>query len=212
MEKSIQSLMKKPGEDRDLFLFLLKISEQYLYEPDSPVCDEEKFIPFLQYAIQSSTLQDIEKVRPKFLLDLILKNRIGTVANDFVYTLMSGETGNLHVIKADFTILYFNDPDCDDCMMLIKQLNASTVISQLILSGKLKIITVYVNDDLEAWKKHASDVPNTWIYSYEAEQKINFEGVYNIKRFPTLYLLGQDKKVIQKDVSFENLENYLKTI
>ena len=207
-DKSIQSLLKKSEEERSMFSLLLKLSERYLYETASSLCDEEKFIPFLQYAIPSSLLDDVEKIRPDYLLGLLLKNRIGTVANDFTYTLMNGETGNLHAILSDYVLLYFNDPECEDCRMLIKQLIASPLVNQCLQSGKLKIITVYVNDDLDAWKKHAPDVLNTWIYTYDAEQKINMEGIYNIKQFPTLYLLDRDKKILLKDTSFENLEYY----
>ena len=210
VNQAIHTFLKKPEDDRALFSYILKLSERYLYEPESPICNEEILIPIMQYAIQSSLLTGNEKIRPKFLLDNILKNRIGTVANDFTYTLINGETGNLHAIKADHTLLYFNDPECDDCMMLIKKLTVSPVINQLVQSGKLKIITVYVNDDLEAWKKHAPEVLRSWLYAYDAEQKINPEGIYDIKQFPTLYLLDRDKKVILKDTSFDKLENYFK--
>jgi hypothetical protein len=210
-EKSINTLMKKTEEKHSIFSFILKLSERYLYEPESPLCNEEKLIPFLQYAIHSSLLDDAEKIRPTFLLESISKNRTGTIANNFAYTLINGETDNLYNIKSEYTLLYFNDPECEDCIMLIKRLMASPVISNLINQGKLKILTVYVNDDMEAWKKHASDVSASWIYSHDARQKINIEGIYNIKQFPTMYLLGKDKKVLLKDTTFENLEKYFRT-
>ena len=212
MEKSINTLMKKADKDKSIFSFILKLSEQYLYEPGSPVCDEEKLIPFLQYALQSDLLSDIEKIRPNFLLENISKNRIGSIANDFPYTLIDGETGNLHSINAEYTLLYFNDPECEDCMMLIKQLIASPVINNLTKQGKLKVLINYVSDDVEAWEKHASDVLNSWIYSRDAEQKINSEGIYNIKQFPTMYLLDKEKKVLLKDTTFEKLENHFSSI
>ena len=211
-DRSIHSLLKKSEEENSLFTYLLRLSEQYLYDPESPVCNEEKLIPFLNYSLQSTLFNDTEKFRLNYLLDCISKNRIDSVANDFTYTLMNGETGNLHAIKADYTLLYFNDPECDDCRMLIRQLIISPIINQCIQSGKLKIITVYVNDDLDVWKKHAPDVLHTWIYAYDAEQKINEESIYNIKQFPALYLLDRDKKVILKDLTFETLEDYIRSL
>ena len=211
-DQSIQSLLKKSEDERRMFSFILTLSEKYLYEPESPLLNEEKLIPFLQYAIQSPLLSDVEKISPKYLLDCISINRTGHIANDFTYTLFNGATGNLHDIEADFTIIYFNDPECDDCKMLIKQMIVSPIVNQYIQSGRLKIITVYVNDDLDAWKNHARDVLNTWIYAYDAEQKINDELIYNIKRFPTLYLLDRDKKVILKDIAFQTLEDYFTTL
>ena len=211
-DPSIQSLLKKSEVNNSLFNYVLKLSEQYLYDPESPVCDEEKLFPFLQYAFQSSALNDTEKFRLKYLLKCISQNRIDSVANNFTYTLMNGETGNLHDIKADYTLLYFNDPECDDCRMLIKQLIVSPIINQYVQSGRLRIITVYVNDDLESWKKHAPEVLHAWIYAYDAEQIVNTETIYDIKRFPTLYLLDQDKKVISKDINFQTLEDYFRQL
>ena len=212
MEKAINILMKKSEEEKSVFLLLLKLSEQYLYEPDSPVFDELKLIPFMRYALQSTLLEDIDKIRPEFLLENISKNMPGAIANNFIYALVKGETGNLHSINTEYTLLYFNDPECEDCIMLIKQLIASPVINDMIKQDRLKIITVYVNDDIETWEKHASEVPDSWIYSCDAEQKIIIEGIYNIKQFPTMYLLGKDKVILLKETTFEKLKEYFKSI
>ena len=210
-DQSIQSFLKKSEDEGNLFTFIISLSEKYLYEPESPLCNDEKLIPFLQYALGSSILNESEKFRLNYLLDCISKNRIGNIANDFTYTLMNGETGNLHTIEAEYTLLYFNDPDCDDCRMLIRQLTVSPIISQYVQAGRLKIITFYVNDDLDTWKKHAREVSHSWIYAYDAEQIINAETIYNIKQFPALYLLNQYKKVILKDLTFETLEDYFRS-
>ena len=208
MEKSVNILMKKSEDEKSIFSFILKLSEQYLYESESPVYDEEKLIPFLRYAQQSTLLDNTEKIRPNFLLENISKNRPGSITGDFVYTLMNGETGNLHSVNAEQTLLYFNDPECEDCMMLIKQLSVSPAINDRIKQGRLKIITVYTSDDIDAWEKHASEVPDSWIYSRDTEQKIIIEGIYNIKQFPTIYLLNKEKKVLLKDTTFKKLEDY----
>jgi len=212
MEKSIDVLLKKSEASKQVFSFIMKLSERYLYESESPVFDEEKLIPFMLYALQSSFLDDTEKIRPRFLLENISVNRTGTVANDIDFILINGEKGNLHSVNTEFTLLYFNDPECEDCAMLTKQLIASTAANSLINTGKLKTIMVYLNDDIEAWEKHASEIPDTWIYSRDAEQKIIIDGIYNIKQFPTIYLLDKDKKVILKDTTFDNIESYFKNL
>ncbi|MDR3250600.1 MAG: DUF5106 domain-containing protein [Tannerella sp.] len=207
-EKSVNTLMKKAEDDRQTFLFILKIGEKYHYEATSPMCDEEKFIPFMRYAMQTSLLEDIEKIRPRFLLESVLTNRKGDMANDFVYTLTNGETGNLHSIEADYTLLYFSDPGCDICLALTKRLIVSPLINDLISQGKLKILTVYTGDEVDLWKQHKPEVLNSWLYSRDAEQKINMEGLYNIKRFPTIYLLDKEKKVLLKDTALGEIENH----
>ena len=212
MEKSIDIFLKKSEASKTVFSYIMKLSERYLYEPESPVCDEEKLIPFMRYALQSSLLDDAEKIRPRFLLENISINRLGTVASDIDFILMNGKKGSLHSVHTRFTLLYFNDPECEDCAMLTKQLIASTVINNLINSGGLKILMVYVNDDIDSWEKHASEIPDSWIYSRDAEQKIIIESIYNIKQFPTIYLLDKDKKVLLKDTSYDNIEGYIKNL
>jgi thioredoxin-related protein len=142
------------------------------------------------------------------MLDVAMKNRTGHIANDFTYTLLNGKTGTLHAIQADYTLLFFKDPECEDCLHLTKQLIASPVITNHIRKQTLKVITVYTGDNLTVWKKHASEVADTWIYSNNADQKINTEMLYVVNHFPTLYLLDKDKRVLLKDTSFEKLENY----
>ena len=208
VEKSIERLLKKAEVEKKNYLFLAELGEKYLSKPTSPMFDEEKFIPLLQCLLKSPVLNDTEKIRPKYLLESAMTNRVGHVANDFTYTLINNKTGSLHAIRAKYTLLYFNDPECEDCHKLTKQLIASPVITNLISRQMLQVITVYVNDDIEVWKKHASDMADTWIYSYDAEQKINMERLYHLNQFPTLYLLEKDKKVLLKDTTFEKLEHY----
>jgi hypothetical protein len=207
-DHSIDILMKKAEEKKELFFFISKLSERYLYNPDSPVYDEEKYIPFLQRELKSSLPNEAEKIRPEFLLKNVMKNRTGQVANDFTYTLINGHTGTLHAINADYTLLYFHDPECEDCLMLTKKLTASPVINERIGQEKLNVLAVYPNDDTVSWKEHASIIPNSWIYARDAEEKINTEGIYDVKRFPAIYLLDKDKKVLLKDTTVEKLDDY----
>ena len=208
--KSINLLMKKSESIPEVFANLINLSEQYLYDSTSPLCDEEKLIPFLQYAIEAQIFSDIEKIRPSFVLESITKNRLGEISNDITYTLKNGDTGTLHSINSEYTLLYFNDPECEDCKLLIKQLIASAKMNELISLNKLKIITVYLFDNVESWDKHSSEVQETWIYSRDAEQKIMLENDYNIKQFPTMYLLDKEKKVLLKETTFEKLEEYFR--
>jgi thioredoxin-related protein len=203
-------MKKAVSEDPDAMILFAVLSEKYLYEADSPYCDEEKFIPFMRFMVNSPKLTDTDKIRPKFLLSYVLKNRIGEPANDFTYTLINGDTATLYSINADYTLLFFKNPTCEECNDMANRLIFSSVVNDRIQQGKLKILTVYLFDDTDEWKSHASSVLNSWIYSRDAEQKINAQGIYNIKKFPTIYLMDKDKRVILKDTNFKQLEKYLK--
>jgi hypothetical protein len=208
-DRSAAVFMKKAEEKKEMYLLISRLNEQYLYYPDSPLSDEEKYIPFLQEELRSSVLNETEKIRPKFLLENVMKNRTGQVAGDFTYTRLNDQTGTLHAICTDYILLYFHDPECEECLALGRKLSASPVIGKGIEEKTLTVLSVYLQDEPERWKEHASAVPDTWIYARDAGQVISMEGVYNIKRFPTIYLLDKDKRVLLKDTTFEKLDHYL---
>ena len=63
---------------------------------------------------------------------------------------------------------------------------------------------------MEAWRNHISYMPAGWINSYDSAVSLKNDEIYDLKAIPTLYLLDKDKKVVLKDVTFEQVENYLK--
>ena len=133
-------------------------------------------------------------------------------ANDFTYTLASGEQHTLYALRSDMVLLYFYDPTCEDCHLLMSQLEASTIVNRLIDDQKLTVLAVYPEDDTETWNKYADHIPPQWINGYDKGVKIHTEGIYLIKSFPTLYLLDKEKMICLKEMTFDELENKLKQI
>jgi cytochrome oxidase Cu insertion factor (SCO1/SenC/PrrC family) len=52
--------------------------------------------------------------------------------NDFTYTLASGKQETLYTLQSEMLLLYFYNPRCDDCHALMKELETSEIINQLI--------------------------------------------------------------------------------
>lgn len=90
------------------------LSDKYLYEPNSPMHDEELHILVLRALLDNPCLSDTDKIRPRYLLEIAMKNRPGDVAADFTVTCRDGRRRQLSGIKADYVLVYFNDPDCED--------------------------------------------------------------------------------------------------
>ena len=133
-------------------------------------------------------------------------------ANDFTYTLASGEQHTLYALQSNMVLLYFYNPTCEDCHLLMSQLEASNIVNRLIDGKKLIVLAVYPDDDTETWNKYADHIPQQWINGYDKDIKILTEGIYLINRFPTLYLLDKDKMICKKDLTFKELENALENI
>ena len=172
--------------------------------------DESLYIYVLDAVLEAPFLDEVSKIRPAHLLELALKNRVGEPATDFTYTLVDGKKGTLYRTKADCLLLFFYNPDCHACKEITDQLAASPFVTEWIKNNKLKILAVYPDEDLEAWKKHISYMPASWINSYDSAVSLKNDEIYDLKAIPTLYLLDKDKKVVLKDVTFNQVENYLK--
>lgn len=186
-----------------------EIAGKYLYDPNSPARNEEFYIPVLESMVASPSLDETEKIRPMDRLQLAQKNRPGTKALDFTYTLASGQQGTLHNLSAGHTILFINNPGCHACAEAIAGMKRSLIINQWLKENKLKILAFYTDTDLDEWQKHRPDFPGTWLNAYDKEQIVSGRNLYDLKAIPTLYLLDGDKTVILKDAPLESIEFWL---
>ena len=130
-------------------------------------------------------------------------------ANDFTYTIVTGEQHTLYALRSELVLLYFYDPTCEDCHLLMSQLEASPVVNRLIETQKMTVLAVYPDDDTETWNVYTDHVPQHWINGYDKGVKILTEGLFLLKSFPTLYLLDKDKRIRMKEMTFSELENVL---
>ena len=85
------------------------------------------------------------------------------------------------------------------CREISEQMKQSQIISNLLRNGKLKIVAIYPDENLEEWNKHYSEIPSTWINGYDRGCHIERENLYNVNAIPALYLLDKDKIVLVKD-------------
>ncbi len=207
---SIKDMMNRASADSMMFVYFAGLYEKYLYDANSPMRDESLYIYVLDAVLEAPVLDEVSKIRPAHLLELALKNREGDPAADFTYTLADGKKGTLYHIKADYLLLFFYNPDCHACKEVTDQLAASPIVTEWIKEDKLKVLAVYPDEDLEAWKSHISYMSASWINSYDSTVSLKNDEIYDLKAMPALYLLDKDKKVILKDVTFNQVENYLK--
>jgi thiol-disulfide isomerase/thioredoxin len=143
---------------------------------------------------------------------------------------------NMYDIKADYTILYFWDPECGHCKKVTPKLNelyekklkARNVEvyaigkavgkdfvnwKKFIRENKLSFINVAVTDKLyeDAKKEAEKFVP---LYPGEKGkpttlESLNYQTTYDIFSTPVVYILDKDKKIIAKRLSISQIEDFL---
>lgn len=206
---SIKGMLAKAETDPAMFAHFCSIYDKYLYDPNSPLRNEEFYIPVLEFILASDKVDEVEKIRPQHQLELVLRNRVEQQATNICYTLSTGATGNLYDIKSDYIVLFFYNPDCDNCKEVRKEIATSELIRDLEQKKQLKVVAIYPDEDIAAWEKYQLSIPAEWISGYDKSLTIKEKELYDLKAIPTLYLLNKDKKVLLKDVSFPVLKQYL---
>ncbi len=212
-QKAMTGLMRSASVDKGMFLHFMKLTEKYLYDPNSPFRNEDFYIPVLNAIVSSSQLEETYKVRPRFQLKMALKNRPGSIAKDFVYTLSTGTSYKMSSIKADYIILFFNNPDCHDCKRAKNYIKDSPIFNYFTKEHAvpyLSVLAIYPDADIPLWRR--GDYPSMMINSYDAGQVIYNKELYDLKAIPTFYLLDKDKRVIMKDAPIEQIESWLQML
>lgn len=200
---------EKADTSSNVFESMVSITEKYFYNPNSPLRNEEYYLPFVSRYASYEGLSDVE--RKKFERDarLCSLNRIGTKAADFRFCDRKGTISNMHDIEAELTLMFFSNPGCNACMDIINALNNDPLISSLIDNGIMKVLNIYIDEDLQAWRSYMPIYPENWYNGFDPDYIIRNGDIYSIRAIPSLYLLDKEKNVLMKDVPENVLFNYL---
>jgi len=186
--------------------------DKYLYDPNSPMRNEDLYGTYAECLSKSEFVS--EGMKQAYARDAVLcaLNRVGTKAADFRFEDRKGRIRRLYDINADFTLLFFSNPGCEACMEIINALKGSPQISQLISSGSIAVLNIYIDEDIEAWRSYMPIYPEIWYNGFDPDFIIRTDLLYNVRAIPSLYLLDKEKKVIMKDAVTENVLHFLNCI
>lgn len=118
-----------------------------------------------------------------FLLQEVSRNQVGMMAADI--PLDPQETGakRLHEVQSELTLLVFHDPACEHCQEVLPMIKQSAVLK----ANSQRLRVVFVN----------------------TEKNTDAQKAYYLPELPALYLLDRQKRVLVKNGSLEETENYL---
>ena len=197
----MQALMKRASASRPMLDYFAGMAEALFADPNSPHRNDEFYIPVLEARLAAPFYDEYERMAPEYDLQLAMQNRIGQRANDFRYTVASGRSATLYGLKADFVLLFINNPGCPMCREIRDGICASPMLSDLIARGALKVLALYPDEDLGEWRRHFDEIPASWINAYDAGCTIEKGRLYSLRAIPALYLLDSRKQVLLKDVT-----------
>ena len=202
---ALATLAGKAAVDPRMMSHIWEILYRYWHDPNSPMKNEDMFILLCRGVEQTPEVAGYLRDRAAYLRNLAEKNRPGMVAADFVYTLESGKQGRLHQVKAEYTLVFFYNPDCETCAEIKGMMRQSQLLKELAANGRMKVLTLYPDEDVALWKEHLPEMADAWINGYDKGQVLTLEQRYDLSSIPSFYLLDKNKKVVLKDADWRQV-------
>lgn len=192
-----------------VFEQLSGLFEKYIFDPNSPVRDEDIYVGYARE--MASFLGFSVAKRASYLEDARLSslNERGTKAADFSFCDRRGRQYTLYGIKAERIILFFSNPGCTACKEIIETLKTVQGMDEAISSGRIAVLNIYIDEDIQGWLDYMPIYPKSWYNGYDSEHMVRGDELYNVRAIPSLYLLDENKTVLLKDVPVERLINNL---
>ncbi len=171
----------------------------------------------LDIILKSNNLSQADHEVYDFQREMIHKNRIGTKSADFVYTLPNGDWKRMRAFKSNYLILFFTDPICSVCAVVTKEINDSEILNKVFAHNSfnrnmLTVLSIYPGSNVELWRNELASMPEkNWVHAYDNGMLLTKKRVYDIQAIPTIYLLDENKRIILKDTSLEEIETFFLT-
>ena len=203
------SACERKDTSSNIFESMTSIVEHYLYDPNSPMRNEDLYGPYVSGLAGSELVDEAMRGAYEYDARMCTLNRVGTKAADFRFADKSGRIRSLYDIKADNIILFFSNPGCTACLDIINTLKSIPAVAHGVASGRLAVLNIYIDEDLKAWREYMPIYPEDWYNGYDPDYVIRTDVLYNVRAIPSLYLLDKDKKVIMKDAPETRLFDWL---
>jgi thiol-disulfide isomerase/thioredoxin len=149
----------------------------------------------------------------------MMANQLGLAAPPLVINDINDKKISLYDIASPYTFVAFWDPTCSHCKEEIPRVDSfyKAIWSKL----NVKVLSVNINfKELASWKTFIKENQLAgWIHAYQTEADLNKEiqqgkpttirQLYDVFKTPTFYLLDANKKIIAKNLSIEQFNDFL---
>lgn len=204
-EKLIDNVKKNP----DHLLTLAQMAEGIMYSDTAKIGFDEIYVHFANAVAENKKIKSADKARFAAQAKILNSSQVGMKAPDILMTLSDGTKKHLDEITGAYIILFFNDPDCNDCMMARVRLAADYNINQFIKRGQLRVVSIYPGEPSdEEWTSSLSLLPDNWIIGASPDADM----VYDMRRPPVIYYLNRDHTILSKSMTADQLINAFRVI
>lgn len=189
-------------------LTLGEIAEETLLSDTAQIYSEELYVPFAKAVAETKKIPSANRLRFERQARILGGTQIGMVAPDFSFIKPDGTKGKLSDGLTKRVILFFNDPDCDDCRMTLVRLSADYNLKQLIEKNYLNVFSIYPSSPDDQWRDAAASYPSEWIIGAAED----VDELYDLTTSPTILYLDPNGKILSKTIDKDRLIDMLRLL
>jgi hypothetical protein len=207
----VVAALNKAKVNQTSYEYLFDALQYVLGRIVSPYKVEHTYIAMLKDALTYPKLNEDRKRHHTRELGFINKNLAGDTIPNFVMVLANGDTTTIYDIQSEYTILYLQHPTCPTCHNVRNMMKNFPKLNQAIESGRLKVVMVYFEDDPKVWSNYinSSEANPKYVQGWNFDQAIDDNDLFDTRTIPYMFLLDKDKKVIKKDLLYNEIEPYI---
>jgi len=219
--EELQYILTVAKTGKEIYPFLLfKFTNKYI-APEF-MGQEKVFLHLFQNFFAKGDTALLNEASKKSITERaysMMANQLGLAAPSLIVNTPENKKVSLYDQNATYTFLAFWDPTCSHCKVEIPRLDSFYKAAWKDLN--VKIFSVNINfKELAAWKNFIQENHlEHWTHAYQTEEDLNKEikaGLpttirqqYDVFKTPTFYLLDANKKIIAKNLSLEQFNDFL---
>ena len=221
--EEVQYMLTVAKTGKEIYPFLLfKFTNKYI-SPEFMGQDKVFLHLYQNFFAKGDTvlLNDASKKSITERAYSMMANQLGLAAPALDINTIDDKPFSLYKTAAPYIFIAFWDPTCSHCKVEIPQLDSIYKASWKKLG--VQIVGVNINyKEIPAWKKFLSENKiDNWFHVYQTEAALNKEitnqkpttirQLYDVFKTPTYYLLDANKRIIAKNLSLQQFDDFLKS-
>jgi len=219
----VQYMLTVAKTGKEIYPFLLfKFTNKYI-SPEFMGQDKVFVHLYQNFFAKGDTilLNDASKKSIRERAYSLMANQLGLPAPILVLNDLEEKRFSLYNMKAPYTFIAFWDPTCSHCKVEIPKLDSMYKANWI--NRDIKVIAVNINNkEKAAWKTFVKEHKmDKWINAYQPDEDLYKEiqegrpatirQLYDVFKTPTFYLLDKDKKIVAKNLTIEQFNDFLES-
>lgn len=207
--QEIPRFMNRIGKKPDNVAFIGELAESKLYSDSAEIQSDELFLIFANEIVNNKKLDKARKLRYSHLAKVLSGSQPGSPAPMFNYVDTLGQRNHLELDSTKMgTIIFFNDPECDDCRMARLRLDTDIQTRRMIEGGLIDLVSVYVGEPTDVWRESVASNPVQWL-SVASEEP---DDLYDLRNTPAFYLVNPSGKILLKTIDVNVIIDIMATL